>query len=72
MDALSETMPALSADGSGGRLLVRPERAADMLDISRSMVYRLIAEGRLPSVLIDRSRRVPVDALRRWIAEQAA
>lgn len=60
------------ADGQGGRLLVRPERAADMLDISRSMVYRLIAEGRLPSVLIGKSRRVPVDELRRWIAEQAA
>lgn len=66
-----ETAHAVGADGQGGRLLVRPERAAYILDVSRSLVYRLMAEGKLPSVLIGRSRRVPVDALRQWIAEQA-
>ncbi len=53
-------------------LLVRVEETARLLGISRSKVYMLIASGELPSVLIGRSRRVPVDALQRWIAERAA
>lgn len=42
----------------------RPERlltvaqAAEVLQLSRGKVYELIADGRLPSVSIDRSRRV--------------
>jgi excisionase family DNA binding protein len=38
--------------------------------VSRSKIYELLASGDLPSVRIGASVRVPVDALRAWIAEQ--
>lgn len=52
------------------RLLLKVEAAARALDLSRAQVFSMIATGELPSIKIGRSRRVPVDALRRWIAEQ--
>ncbi len=54
------------------RLLLKVERVAQALDLSRSQVAEMIATGELPSIKIGRSRRVPVAALRQWIAEQAA
>jgi excisionase family DNA binding protein len=45
------------------KLLLTPEEAADVLSIGRSKVYELISDGRLPSVRIDASRRVPISAL---------
>lgn len=50
-------------------LLLRPEDAASRLSISRSRVYELMAEGRLPSVTIGRSRRVRSEDLARFVAE---
>ena len=50
--------------------LLTPEQAADWLNISRSRVFELIAEGALPSIKIGKSRRVPVEALRRWVERQ--
>lgn len=38
-------------------LLVRPKDAADMLGLSRSQVYELIAAGELSSVRIGRGNR---------------
>lgn len=43
------------------------ERVADVarfLGLSRSQVYRLIADGTLPSVKIGSSRRIPIRAVR--------
>ena len=54
------------------RLLLRPEEVAAALGISRARVYELLASGSLPSVRIGRSRRIPLDALRAWVAAQAA
>jgi excisionase family DNA binding protein len=54
------------------RLLLRPGEAAEVMGVSRSKVYQLIAEGRLPGVRIDDSVRIPVDALKRWIDERVA
>ncbi len=54
------------------RLLLKVERVALALDLSRSQVAEMIATGELPSIKIGRSRRVPVAALRRGIADQAA
>jgi excisionase family DNA binding protein len=51
-------------------LLLTTEEAANVLRISRSKAYELIASGRLPSITLGRSRRVPLDALRKWIADQ--
>lgn len=45
------------------KLLLTPEEAAGALSIGRSKVYELISDGRLPSVRIDASRRVPISAL---------
>jgi len=44
--------------------------AAEAIGISRSKIYELLASGELPSVRIGASVRVPVEALRAWIAEQ--
>jgi excisionase family DNA binding protein len=43
--------------------LIRVEEAAKLLDIGRSAVYDLIRSGRLRSVKIGRSRRIPREAV---------
>jgi excisionase family DNA binding protein len=45
------------------RLLHTVPHAAQLLDISVSTVWKLIAEGKLPTVRIGRSRRIPHEAL---------
>lgn len=45
------------------KLLLTPEEAASLLSLGRSKVYELMGDGRLGSVRIDASRRVPVSAL---------
>jgi excisionase family DNA binding protein len=45
------------------KLLLTPEEAASVLSIGRSKVYELMSDGRLTSVRIDASRRVPMSAL---------
>lgn len=52
------------------RLLLRPTEAAEAIGIGRSKIYELLASGDLPSIRIGGSVRVPVDALRAWIARQ--
>lgn len=54
------------------RLLLRPIEAAEAIGIGRSKVYELLASGEIPSIRIGGSVRVPVDALRAWIARQLA
>ena len=49
------------------KLLYTPVEAAHALGVSRSTVYVLMAAGDVPSVRIGASRRVPADALRRYI-----
>jgi excisionase family DNA binding protein len=44
--------------------LERISDAARFLGVSRSLVYRLINAGLLPSVKIGRNRRVPIRAVR--------
>jgi excisionase family DNA binding protein len=54
------------------KLLLRPVEVGEAIGIGRSKVYELLASGELPSVRIGCSVRVPVDALRAWIARQVA
>jgi excisionase family DNA binding protein len=54
------------------KLLLRPVEAAEAIGIGRSKIYELLASGELPSIRIGGSVRVPVDALRAWIARQVA
>jgi len=49
------------------RQLLRVEEAADLLAISRSRAYELIAGGDLASVQIGRSRRVPAAAVEAFV-----
>jgi excisionase family DNA binding protein len=50
------------------KIWLRPTDVSVALNMSRSRVYQLIAQGVLPSVRIGKSVRVPVDALQKWIA----
>lgn len=53
-------------------LLLRMEEVAQALNIGRSHAYALVLAGTIPSIRLGRSRRVPLAALERWIADQAA
>jgi excisionase family DNA binding protein len=57
--------------GAVEALLLKPEEAARVLNVSRTSLYEMLARGELPSLTIGRSRRVPAEALRRWVAERA-
>lgn len=52
--------------------MFRAEEAARYLGVSRSTVYRELAAGRLPSVRIRNTTRIPQFALDRWIEAQIA
>jgi excisionase family DNA binding protein len=51
--------------------LLKPEEAATYLGIGRSKVFELLADGRLASVRIGRSRRITVAALDDFVARLA-
>jgi excisionase family DNA binding protein len=53
------------------QLLYTAEEAAEVLTVSRSTIYDLMREGKLPSVKIGRARRIPVHALRRFVDDLA-
>jgi len=46
--------------------------AAEALRIDRTHVYHLIRDGRLRSIKLGKSRRIPADALAELIAQSAA
>lgn len=50
------------------QLLLTVPEAAETPAISRSKLYELLAAGLVRSVRIDGSRRVPVDALKTYVA----
>jgi len=54
------------------KLLLRPVEAAEAIGIGRSKMYELLGSGAIPSIRIGSSVRVPVEALREWIARQTA
>lgn len=49
-------------------ILLRVEEAAELLSVSRSKAFELIASGELESVKIDKLRRVPRDAVEALVA----
>lgn len=51
-------------------LLLRPDEAARLLGVGRSKIYALLASGEVPSIRVGRSVRVPVDALKHWVASR--
>jgi excisionase family DNA binding protein len=54
------------------KIALRPARVAQVLDISRSKTYALIAAGDIPSIRIGSSIRVPADKLREWLERKSA
>ena len=53
------------------RLLYRIEEAAEAMGVGRSTVYEMVWAGELNTVRIGkRGQRVPVEEIKRWIAEQ--
>ena len=49
-------------------LQVDVEEAARLLGLSRSTIYEMMRSGELPSTHRGAARRIPVVALREWIA----
>ncbi len=51
-------------------LLLRAEEVAQLLGVSKSMVFKLIAAGELPSLRLGHAVRVPAAPLREWVRER--
>jgi excisionase family DNA binding protein len=52
--------------------MLRPAEAAEAIGVSRSKLYELIAAQTIPSLRVGGCVRVPVEALRSWIAQQSS
>lgn len=52
------------------RKLLRVDQVAEVLNISQSMVYKLVENGSLPHLRIGRAIRVVEAELEAWIEEQ--
>jgi excisionase family DNA binding protein len=50
-------------------LLLTVEEAAEQLGIGRTLMYTLVKEGAVESVQIGRLRRIPAEALPRYLAQ---
>ena len=48
-------------------MLFSIEEVADILHIGRSTVFKLIKEGKIQSIKMGRSRRVPIDAMQNYV-----
>jgi len=55
----------------GAETLLTVSEAAEVLKLSRAMVYRLARENRIPVCRINSSVRVPQNRLLAWIDERA-
>ena len=55
------------------RAFFRINEVAEIIGLGKSLTYRLVAEGHIPSVYMAgcKARRVPATALQRWIEAQA-
>ena len=54
------------------KYLLSPEAAAKALSLSRSSIYVEMSSGRLESIHVGRARRIPVDAIERWLQDRRA
>lgn len=52
------------------QILLTPEAAARRLSVGRSAIYTLLARGEIESIALGRSRRIPVEALDRFVQRQ--
>lgn len=49
--------------------MVSVRRAAEMIGVTPSKLYQMIAEERFPSIQFDRCIRIELEDLRQWKAE---
>lgn len=61
------TTPTLTPVPIGGKALYRIPEAAQLLNLSRSVVYELIRAGRLRAVNEGRARRITAGAIAEYI-----
>jgi excisionase family DNA binding protein len=52
-------------------MLLTIEQAAQALNIGRSLMYDLVLKNKIPSLKVNRYRRVSVEALRVFIEQQS-
>ena len=52
------------------KLLLTVREAAEVVSISRTHAYKLLATGEWPVIKIGRSTRIPVAELRKWVEQQ--
>jgi excisionase family DNA binding protein len=55
---------------TGERLLITVEEAARRLGIGRSLAWRLVRSGELPSVRLGRLVRIPEQSLADWLKQR--
>lgn len=48
-------------------MLFSVEEVADILHIGRSTVFKLIKDGKIQSIKLGRSRRIPIDAMQDYV-----
>jgi excisionase family DNA binding protein len=51
------------------RIVLTIEEAAECLGIGRTLMYALVTAGEVESVRIGRLRRIPTDALDRYVSQ---
>jgi excisionase family DNA binding protein len=61
-----------TSDSSTVRLLLTVEEAAKRLGVGRTLMYALVKDGEIESVQIGRLRRIPADALFRYLEQLRA
>jgi len=52
------------------KLLLSPDEACAVLGVRRSMLFKMLEAGEIPSIKIGRLRRIPVDGLRLYVERQ--
>ncbi len=53
-------------------LAVNPAQAAQLIGVTRSTIYLLIASGELPSFTVGRARRIRISDIDEWITRRIA
>ncbi|MBA3824137.1 MAG: excisionase family DNA-binding protein [Ktedonobacterales bacterium] len=51
-------------------LLLTIEQAAQALNIGRSLMYELVLKNKIPSIKVNRYRRISIDALNAYVKQQ--
>ena len=49
------------------QLVVSPQKAAELLDITRPTIYKLIHEGELQSFKLGRLRKIPIKEIENYM-----